>query len=807
MKNKRNKKESVKLISYLEIVLLVVAIIAFSWAIGSEVKVVSAASDNCLVPCGTCVGEDAYWGCADSGICVSNGTLLLKCTDGMKCKGGVCLPEDSGGGGGDIIEELIRLLGDYAKGKSGEVIIQEIGKMLGKGGTAAGEAVAGGAATGGAVAGGTAGVSGATFNSAALSMGPHSLVLHALVNFAVAAAFVAGIYFGMQALGTGERNLGDILTVTSIAGAAAATGMSIWLAVIGGPLLFGGAVTAVVILAAFGAYMLSGYKIYSKEVISYKTSMWQLAPGENNCERCNSLTIGVGENKVSGCSEYICHTYGTACIWLNKKSDEGYEKCITGNPNDLAAPIITPALELNGKRVFSNEQYNYREGTSSVRIIYEGEGGGAAGCVPAYSPVTIAFTTNEEAICRIIYNSEEVGTPQGTPKEIFESMGLMDEGGSYVKNHSLRLSSRVTATTDALDYADYVLDNGGNYEFYVRCTDYWGNTNTNHYSFRFCVQQGPDRYPPKITKTIPETGDYVRAGVSVIEDFQIHTDEPVECRWDVRRVNYEYMNYEFERCSTNVDDYISGFNYGCRGNLTQFRSGEENIYYVACKDQPELKGTAKESQRNTADPYTVRLIGTRGLLIQSVRINERPNGTILRSPEPYMKINLNVFTASGAESGKAKCTYGINGAGHSLFYNGGSTEYLTSNKDEFTMESGFYKVDILCSDVVGNEVGTYVNFTIELDNIAPAIVRAFKESSSDSLKIITDEAAHCVYSTTSCVYKFEEGTPIRTTNGLEHYTSWDSSNDLYIKCADEFENAPLDGVCSIILRPFEVNYL
>jgi len=319
---------------------------------------------------------------------------------------------------------------------------------------------------------------------------------------------------------------------------------------------------------------------------------------------------------------------------------------------------------------------------------------------------------------------------------------------------------------------------------------------------------GPDRRPPEIIETNPETESYIKAGTTYIEDFQVYTNEPADCKWDTRRVNYNYMTYNFSRCSQRIDDYIAGFDYGCRTNLTQFTNGQENRYYIACRDNPQYKGNVtKEAQRNTGTPYEVVLKGTSRLMIQNVRINGKQNGTEIRSAEENMDVKLEVFTSNGAENGKAKCLYSINSndeGSYSLFFNDGSLEYLTTNTEELYMPEGNYIANIKCLDLAENVAETFVNFSVEVDLLSPAVVRAYKDEASNSLKIITDEIAECVYSTTTCTYDIEDGTSIDTDDGLHHYIEWDSSRDLYIRCADEYGNKPFDGSCSIILRPFEI---
>lgn len=823
-KRKIKEKRELKAISFLEIFILIIATIAFSWMIGSQIETVSAADGN---SCKACVGMDVYSGVEKEGSCdITNGIKLSTCTTAQTCVGGVCV--DSEDDKKDVtLGEVVKttgavLSGGYSAAKAiadGPEIVAGVKKTI-KG---AGEVIKTafspkvGTPTAMNLMADASGIDSSiaadiAANEQFLSTikpvntgffsgesATFSGVLgQVLMNAAAAAATALVINYFAKKFAS-DRNFNDIRLITWLSVAPAAGIGLIGMSAL--PVLASMGIAAGVVALAFAVYMLVGYQIYSRDTYTYRVSMWQAPPGGNDCEKCNDLTVGFGENEVNGCSEYVCHTYGAACMWLNDNTD--YETCTVGNPNDGAAPHIEPAREVYGEEVFPTSQYDYRSSASATKIIYSGEGGGTGQCIPSYTPIKIALTTQEEALCKI---SLEPTT--GIPKDAFSTMLPMSEGTLYTKNHTVQLPSSVSATEEALENAGYSINNGGNYKFYVRCSDYWENINSVDYTVEFCVQMGPDRRPPEIIETNPATDSYIKAGTSFIEDFQVYTNEPADCKWDTRRVTYDYMSYNFSRCSQRIDDYIAGFDYGCRTNLTQFRNSEENRYYIACRDKPEYKGNiTKEAQRNTGNPYEVILKGTDRLMIQTARINGKQNGTIIRSPESSADVRIDVLTSNGAEDGKAKCMYAINSndeSSYSLFTNEGSLEYLTTNTEDLYMPTGFYNVNIKCLDVAENLAETMINFTVELDNLSPVIIRAYKDESSDSLKIITDELAQCVYSTTSCTYDIEEAASIESEDGINHYVEWDASRDLYIKCVDEYENKPFDGACSIILRPFEV---
>ena len=633
------------------------------------------------------------------------------------------------------------------------------------------------------------------------------------VNFAtVLNDFVSGAGWSLIAItvvwgvtelmGASKRNQDNLLTAAYV---GAGIGTSI--VTIGGIIAGAGALGPpawiaglVVLSVAFWTGVFT-YQNYAREVYNYRVKVWQPPTGGAECSKCNLLKIGTGKNQVSGCSEYICHSYGASCEWVNDETQ--YETCIEVNPGDSAPPVITPATEIDGEPVFKDNKFKYVSSAAGARIVYDGEGAGVAGCVPAFTPIKFALTTNEHAHCRISLEQKT-----GTAAEVFDAMqDNMNEQNLNTIYHTLQLPSSITANKESFESGGYVLNNGGKYKFYIRCKDRRGNINSQDYEVQFCVQMGPDTTPPEIVGTNPAKDSFIPFNVSTIENFQVYTNEPADCKWDIKEVNYNYMSYEFDKCSQNINEYLVGFDYGCQTNLTGFKNGIENKYYVACKDHPEFKGNiTKESKRNPSRPYEIILKGTNRLIIQGVRINERANGTTIVGREETAKVDISVTTVGGAEEGKSRCLYSENQAipSYSLFSNDRSREYLNTNFEEFHMPQGFYEYLIKCYDVAENSATTLINFTVEVDLLSPMVVRAFKDDNSGSLKIITDENARCVYSTTSCTYDMEEGNELSTENGKEHYTSWNSEIDLYVKCIDDYNNYPNEGECSIVVRPFEM---
>lgn len=837
MEKEKQRKET-KAIAISQIFILVIATIAFSWMIGSEIETVSAADAGCTEKGGTCITSPQ----ACDGQRITDATLCP--TAGYQC----CVPKennDGDGGGNNLLGTVtttLSVLGQTANAVIGYQTIKankataelmkagispkvpsvssptsqisglmppdpELEAELAKA-MAENEAYLKsldikpltGTGEGGffqnwnLLKGGTnptSGVNFATVLNDFVSAGMWAAAAVAVVSLVTEYILKASDRNSANLMGAAYVGAGigiAFVTIGGIIAGEAAAGPAGWVA----------GIITIGVAIVWGAFT---YQNYAQEVYTYRVALWQPPTGGAECNKCNLLKVGTGKNEVSGCSEYICHSYGASCDWVNDETK--YETCIEVNPGDSAPPVIIPAREIYGEPVFRNNQFTYAGSAAGTRIVYNGEGAGIAGCVPAFTPIKLALTTNENAHCKISLKSSN-----GTAANAFSAMQDMAEGNVYTKNHTLQLPSSVTASQASLEDGGYILNNGGKYNFYVRCEDPRGNINSQDYEIQFCVQMGPDTTPPEIVGTNPAENSFIPFNVSVIENFQVYTNEPADCKWDVKEANYNYMSYNFTRCSQNINDYLVGFDYGCQVNLTGFKNGVENKYYVACKDHPEFKGNlTQESKRNPSRPYEIVLKGTNRLIIQSVRINDRVNGTIIRGREETAKVDISVVTIGGAEEGKSRCLYSENQVlpSYSLFSNGGSREYLDTNFEEFNMPQGFYEYLIKCYDAAENSATTLINFTVEVDLLSPIVVRAFKDDSSGSLKIITDETSRCVYSTTSCTYDIEEeGTEISTEDGKEHYTAWNSEIDMYVKCIDEYNNYPAEGECSIIIRPFEI---
>ncbi|MCX6750596.1 MAG: hypothetical protein NTZ83_04010, partial [Candidatus Pacearchaeota archaeon] len=277
----------------------------------------------------------------------------------------------------------------------------------------------------------------------------------------------------------------------------------------------------------------------------------------------------------------------------------------------------------------------------------------------------------------------------------------------------------------------------------------------------------------------------------------VYADKPVDCKWDHNDVDYDLMANAMS-CSLTQG---SNTYFKCTATLTGLKDEVENKFYFNCKSYPTKEGTDKESERTTMTTnYQYRLIGTRPLIINSV---SPESGAVIKDSTVSVKVTLKAVTSAGYNDGAAKCWYKKKADAenkYNLFANPGTFSY--QNTQDLWFNRGFYIYTIKCCDLGGNCATQETSFTVDTDFLPPIVVRAYNEG--DSLKIITDESSECVYDTTSCNYKFEDGIKMVSSDNLAHIIKWDTKSNFYIKCKDEFNSKPDDSSCSITVRPFNM---
>ncbi|MGD9275805.1 MAG: hypothetical protein PVJ67_01385 [Candidatus Pacearchaeota archaeon] len=516
------------------------------------------------------------------------------------------------------------------------------------------------------------------------------------------------------------------------------------------------------IAVAIIIYVLSYSKI-KKKIITYDCNPWDAATGGSSCEKCNEQSLP--------CSEYQCRSLGQACELINPGTTQ--EKCIWVNPKDVGPPIIGP----NSDVLFDGYKYTPDNAISppdrGVKIINQNSD---EGCAKAFTPFTFGITVDEPAKCKIDY----------LRKDSFDEMEYYFGDDSLLKyNHTQAMS---LPGPDNLEDENITLNNNGQFELYTRCQDANGNVNIANFVFKFCVEEGPDTTPPLIVGTSLINGMPISYNQSSV-DLEVYINEPAECKWSHLDQGYDDMENEMS-CSSSVQEMNSQSLYPCSTTLTGLKNNFENEFYFRCKDQP-----LETSDRNVnTESYKFILLGTQPLVIDEV---EPDNETIKDSSEA-VKVTLRAKTSAGYKEGESTCFYSSDDEeNYVMFYNTISYEH----SQELWLSAGDYKYFIKCIDLGGNSETKEINFIVESDNDAPLIVRAYHDE--PYLKIITNEEAECVYDTTDCGYLFDDGTTMATSEGLEHFTDWNTKTNLYIKCKDNYGNSPQpSNVCSIEVRAF-----
>ncbi|MDP2628492.1 MAG: hypothetical protein Q8P15_01185 [Nanoarchaeota archaeon] len=497
------------------------------------------------------------------------------------------------------------------------------------------------------------------------------------------------------------------------------------------------------------------YKEKKTATITFECKPWQAATGGNKCEECNEQLLG--------CNEYQCKSLGRSCELINKGTDR--EMCADSNKNDVSPPVI----EISEGYLL--EDYEYTSPTSTgVKIEYTKS---SDGCIPFFRPFSFGFTTDEPAYCKIDYQR----------KENFEEMGY-DFGGTnnleYNHTHTLGLPGKVSYEAENITLPDGF----GNYNLYVRCQDAKPNTNSADFVFKFCIDNGPDIYKPEIKGTSIQDGMPVGFGVQKTS-LNLYTNEPASCKWSTRDQAYENMEHEME-CPTSISEINTQMTYTCETELVDLKDKEDSVFYFRCQDISPAKNTMEISHRLT-------LKGSQPLVIDSVG----PEGTIKDSTE-FVRVSLTAKTSAGFNEGNSKCSYSEDGEKYVEFFETGSH----THSQDLVLTKGIYKYFIQCTDLAGNSETKTIAFEVESDPYAPSIVRVYKDGSN--LKLITDEEAECVYTTFGCSYSFADGTTITTSDGKNHFTSWNPKANFYIKCKDTYGNEPFPNECSITVKPLKI---
>jgi hypothetical protein len=509
--------------------------------------------------------------------------------------------------------------------------------------------------------------------------------------------------------------------------------------------------------------------------IEFKCLPWQAPLGGKDCSKCN-------EDSLKPCSEYRCKSLGQTCKLINPAT--GFERCIDSSPNDVTSPGIKPWLDVltNGyKYTDVQDRPPNGEGSSSghMRIVDASTGG----CLKAFTPFEFGITTTDKetssskivtqpAQCKIDFNH--------TAK--FDDMGYyLADNNLYIENHTQRISM---PGTDLLNKTFPEIKNNGEYTLYIRCQDGNGNENRDEFAVRFCIDKSKDATAPLIQKTSIPSGSPVLYKIDNLS-VMVYTNEPSNCRWDRKSVDYNQMTNSMA-CTNNVWDMNAELLYGCNAQLTSIKDDSVNEFYFKCQDL---------SNNTMAQSYKYTLIGTKPLNILSVG----PEGTIGSSTSTAV-VNLSVKTDNGYKNGESTCYYSRSGIEKdyiAMFDTGTNT-----HKQNLDLIGGNYTYYFKCVDAGGNADYNKTNFNVFVDKFAPVVSRMY--IFEGKIIVITNEESLCSYSTNSCNFKIEEGTNMPIDSTINHYADWKTEQNYYIKCKDQFGNEPNPTDCSVTIRAYDL---
>jgi len=506
------------------------------------------------------------------------------------------------------------------------------------------------------------------------------------------------------------------------------------------------------------------YKKESQKIYNFQCLPYEAPIGGKDCEKCNS-------DPFRPCSEYRCRALGQACELVNVGT--GNENCVWVNPNDALSPTITPwTTPLTENHRYTNHETRPTSlGTKIVRNV------ATNGCLQAFTPLSFGITTNEPAQCKIDLEH----------KDTFDEMKyLFGNTNLYLYNHTQQFS---LPSPDSLNAELPELQEDGKYDFFVRCRDKNGNENVDEFAIQLCVDPSPDTTAPVIVDTSIPTDSFVKFGIQSVP-VSFYVNEPAVCKWSTQDKEYSVMENTMT-CATSLTQVNARELYTCSTTLTGIKDRQDNNFFVRCKDQPNKP---EENRNVNVASYKYNLKGSQPLNIISVG----PEGTVTGNTNT-IPFTLKVVTDDGASEGIAICAFSSTGLPDSYI-----TMFETravEHSQRLDLPTGNYNYKIRCTDFGGNSAEAEIKFSVAVDTNAPLITRAYRDSSNNALKIVTNEDAACAYSLNSCNFNFDEGIEflyVSTSNKKSHFAEWKPNIAYYIKCRDGFGNEPGPNTCSMV---------
>ncbi len=502
------------------------------------------------------------------------------------------------------------------------------------------------------------------------------------------------------------------------------------------------------------------YKDTKVRPVTFDCKPWQAPTGGDSCEVCNDPDLP--------CSEYRCKSLGQNCEIVNEGTEQ--EACVNVNPQDVNPPVISPSeASLTSGLSYTNVRNSPPSPGFEVVNLDSSDG-----CLKAFTPVQFGVNTDEPSQCKIDIES----------KNTFEEMRNFIGGNNFfLYNHTELL---VLPSIGSLGNSSFVLENGNEMDFFIRCRDKNGNTNSAEYAVELCIDPSPDTTAPTIEATSIENNACI-AENQASANVEFYTNEPSQCRWSIQDKDYDLMQNDMD-CSNEPSQINSANLWTCATDLTGI-SRDNADFYVRCKDQP----TAAEIDRNKmSESLKFSLHGSTGLKLKNLQPNETVFGAV--NPAP---VELYAETLFGCSEGRSICYYSETGdAGDYIAF------FDTDNDDGISTQTlslgaGEQNYHIRCIDEGGNVAEDEIQFDLEIDENAPVIARVYEED--NLLKLVTVRDSECSYTLNSCDFNFDEGTIMPYSNTTVHVAEWNKDDTYYIKCRDEFRNEEAD--CSLVVRP------
>ncbi len=521
-------------------------------------------------------------------------------------------------------------------------------------------------------------------------------------------------------------------------------------------------------LAAIAAvYAVYSYYFTGKDtkyyIIEYACDAWT-PPKIGDCNSCNE--------DIRTCSEYRCKSLGLNCQYSNENGEPGW--CATRD--EIWSAKITPwpeALSGGNKYIDVAETHFSIEGNSTKEVA-------------AWEPLEFGIITDKPATCKIdskhTSSYEEMSTTMVVDNENCETSGCSN--GNQGLKHKIALSPSVGANDSADATLSLAPESENNY--YIRCSNFAGQANEAEFAVKIVVGKGEDYTPPMITKFVPKSNSYLKQGTNSTR-IKFYTNEPADCKYS------QGMNSRFEEmtgtaiCLNDANSvYLNQWPcYAVLGNLTI----GENKFYFQCQDQPEIqdRSSNKRNINRNSNEYILKPCET-GLTITKLS----PQNAIVVGKSP-VSVTLEAETSGCVEKGKSTCYYS--------FPNGAKIEFFKTNSNKHSqtfsnLPTGEQNINVYCEDEAGNSANSNLTITINLDNQAPILQRAYVIN--QKLTILTDENAFCKYTnnkTIGCSFDFfKDNSTSMSDNARTHTAVWKENTNYFVKCADKFSNANLDCI-------------